>query len=448
MENTTTSILPLKSEALEMSENFLHQIWKFGWFKSNQLKTSSQQSVRIVHPGLHNHHAGPDFLNARIHIGDTLWWGNVELHIRASDWHRHNHQDDTNYKNVILHVVLHNDAEIFLHTPGDLPVLELTDYLHLELWKTHKQWTRQYSWIPCESVTQSIEPLVLQSTIDRMLIERMQLRVEDILKSLEKNGGNWSQVAFKELCKAFGFKSNSLAMEMLANSIPISVIARHKSDPFQLEALLFGQAGLLQNEKPDEYEMRLRREYDFLRKKHQLETLPTTIWNFGKVRPANSPLLRLAQLSSALAESEHLVSSLLNLDLKSLRTWLRSETNPYWQNHYRFGRTRKTPIQTTIAAASANQIIINVACRLRFAFGHYHHDANMMDAALSMLQVLPAEKNAVTQNWINLGRHCEHASDSQALIQLYSVYCTHEKCIECPIGVALLPKNKPHETNT
>jgi hypothetical protein len=442
---TTSFIAPTIHPKL--SEKFLHHVWKFGWFNSKNLTTVTGQEIEILHAGLHNHNAGPDFMNARIRMDDTIWWGNVEIHIRASDWHRHNHQSDDNYKNVILHVVLFNDTSIYLHNPGDLQVLDLSQCLDWNIWEAHQQWLNNYRWIPCESVIHKAEHAYWCMAIDRLLIERLQDRVEYLFKTLERTGGNWSQVAFVELCKAFGFKSNSLPMEMLANSIPYSVMLRHSSDPLQLEAILFGQAGMLQGEMLDEYGARLRDEYAILKLKHDLTPLSKSIWNFGKVRPSNSPMLRIAQLASVLSRTKHLASSLLNLEGPELATLLAAQTHPYWETHKQFGIRRKKPLQTSMGKMSTEQLIINVAARLRFAHGKHHNNVTVMTDALDLLHSIPSEQNKVIHNWNKLGIKSDDAGDSQALIQLYSVYCSQERCIECPIGISLL--NTPtHETHS
>ena len=441
---TTSFIAPTIHPKL--SEKFLHHVWKFGWFNSKNLTTVTGQEIEILHAGLHNHNAGPDFMNARIRMDDTIWWGNVEIHIRASDWHRHNHQSDDNYKNVILHVVLFNDTSIYLHNPGDLQVLDLSQCLDWNIWEAHQQWLNNYRWIPCESVIHKAERAYWCMAIDRLLIERLQDRVEYLFKTLERTGGNWSQVAFVELCKAFGFKSNSLPMEMLANSIPYSVMLRHSSDPLQLEAILFGQAGMLQGEMPDEYGTRLRDEYAILKLKHDLTPLSKSIWNFGKVRPSNSPMLRIAQLASVLSRTKHLASSLLNLEEPELATLLAAQTHPYWETHKQFGIRRKKPLQTSMGKMSTEQLIINVAARLRFAHGKHHNNVTVMTDALDLLHSIPSEQNKVIHNWNKLGIKSDDAGDSQALIQLYSVYCSQERCIECPIGISLLntPTHEAH----
>jgi hypothetical protein len=444
METTTSNAT---QRIGNVSEKFLHHVWKFGWFSTVNLMTAAGQKIEILHRGIHNHNAGPDFMNARIRIDETLWWGNVEIHIRASDWHRHHHQTDENYKNVILHVVLDNDAPIHLNTPGDLPVLDLSKCLEWDILKSHRDWIENYRWIPCESVIHQTDSTQRFMAADRLLVERLHKRVDAIFETLNRVSGDWSQVAFVELCKAFGFKSNSLPMEMLANSISYTIIARHSSDSMQIEALLFGQAGLLHSVTSDEYEQQLHIEYEILKAKYGLNPLSKSIWNFGKVRPSNSPFIRIAQLANVLNKANHLVSSLLHLELTELSQLLCGEAHSYWQTHKKFGIVRKKKLSTAMGKLSTEHLLVNLVCRLRFAHGKYHNNESMITGTLDLLHRLPAERNLITHHWGKLGMPSEHAGDSQALIELYSVYCTHERCIECPIGVSLLPR-KPHETHS
>ena len=236
-------------------------------------------------------------------------------------------------------------------------------------------------------------------------------------------------------------------MEMLAHSIPYNVVSRHCSDLLQIESLLFGQAGMLKSNNPSGYEWRLQQEYNVLRKKYALTPLSETIWNYGKVRPSNSPIIRLAQLALVLSRAKHLTSSLLHLEQQGLVKLLTSETHPYWKSHKRFGMSRKIELSTVMGKDSILRILINVVARLRFAHGKYNNNLARMNDAITLLQSLPAEQNSVTDNWQKQGVQIQHAADSQAMLQLYHVYCTQERCFECPIGIKLL-QTETHETDT
>jgi hypothetical protein len=421
-----------------ISEAFLHHVWKFGLFRKDQLKSNAGQAIEVIHPGIHNHHGGPDFMNARLRIDGTLWWGHVEIHVRSSDWHRHGHVGDEHYHNVILHVVVENDREVYLQQPNDLPVLELKNYIAWNFWEQYRAWIHNCQWIPCEKECNSVEELQWTGWKDRLLAERLQQRVEHILIELERTKGNWAQITFRELARAFGFKSNAAAMELLAESIPYHIIARHHSDPMQIEALLFGQSGLLQPDHNDAYPKSLAREYWILQHKYGLCPISRAAWNFGRVRPQNTPAIRIAQLAAALSSSDHLASTLLHSSTDQLQRWLQQEVNPYWKTHHDFDRPTALPSHCRLGNKSIDNIIINAACKLQFAFGKFHDDQRMIERALANFELLDAEENSIIGNWRKLGILANHAGDSQALIQLYNVYCTNENCLNCVVGNKVL----------
>jgi len=418
----------------KISEDFIQYIWKFQRFTSPGLRTASGQKVEVIQPGTHNRHGGPDFLHAQILIDDTLWNGHVEIHLKSSDWLRHGHHDDEHYKNVILHVVLVNDRDIYLHRPNDLPVLVIAENIPTDLLASYHQWLQQFNWIPCEKKAARVDAVVWENVKASMLIERLQERVHNVITELELHKGNWAQITLREFFKAFGFKSNTEAMALLADSIPFTIIARHQSDPLQIEALLFGQAGLIEGEFTSAYPHALQREYRILQHKYGLKPLDASCWNLGRIRPQNSPWIRLAQAATALCASEHLTTALLHGATKEIRTWLRQPVNPYWDVHYAFDKPFTKPTSSTLGKSSADTIIINAACRLQFAFGKFHQDSRMIDKAIANLESLNAEDNTIMRKWTNVGVIAQNAGDSQSLIQLYNVYCTNEKCLHCAIG--------------
>lgn len=425
----------------KISESFIQYLWKFKHFNTADLKTASGQSIEIIHPGIHNLHGGPDFLNAQIRIDETLWCGHVEIHRRSSDWFRHGHEGDQHYRNVILHAVVEHDCEVFLQQPNDLSVLELKEYLPWDFWDRYNQWINQNGWIPCEHRIGDVPNLVWTAWKERLLADRLMERVEALLDELRLSKGNWAQITLREFFKAFGFKSNAAAMGLLADSIPYHIIARHRSDPSQVEAILFGQAGLLHKELQDTYPQMLFQEYQILRRKYGLQPMQAETWNFGKVRPHNSPYLRIAQLAAALCGEEHLTTFLLHTDTDQLKRRLVRDVNPYWENHSGFDKITSQANQQTIGKKSAENIIINAACRLQFAFGKFHDDGRMTERAMTNLEKLAPEDNAIINRWKKSGVICSHAGDSQALIQLYNVYCTNESCLSCSVGHQLLNQN-------
>jgi hypothetical protein len=334
--------------------------------------------------------------------------------------------------------VLTHDCEIYLHQPNDLPVLVIRDFIQTDFLGTYHQWLQQYEWIPCEKKASRVEAVVWENVKSSMLVERLQERVRNIIKELELNKGNWAQITLREFFKAFGFKSNAGAMALLADSIPYTIIARHQSDPLQIEALLFGQAGLLEKYYNSTYPSALRREYEILQLKYGLKPVDASCWNLGRIRPQNSPWIRLAQLATALCASEHLTTALLHGSAGDIRRWLRQPVNAYWDAHYAFEKTFTKTTSSMLGKSSADAIIINAACRMQFAFGKFHQDPRMIEKAIANLESLGQEDNNLIRRWAAAGVLAQNAGDSQSLIQLYNVYCTNEKCLHCAIGHRLL----------
>ncbi|MFN5622120.1 MAG: DUF2851 family protein [Flavobacteriales bacterium] len=427
----------------KISEDFIQYVWKFQRFVSTDFMAASGQKVEVIHPGTHNRHGGPDFLHAQIRIDGTLWNGHVEIHLKSSDWLRHGHQDDDHYKYVILHVVLQHDREIYLNQPNDLPVLAINNYIQPDFVATYHRWLQQFEWIPCEKKSARVDPVIWENVKASMLVERLQERVSNIITELELNKGNWAQITLREFFKAFGFKSNAGAMALLADSIPYTIISRHQSDPMQIEALLFGQAGMLEKNYESSYADSLRKEYRILQLKYGLKPIEASCWNLGRIRPQNSPCIRLAQIATALCASEHLTTAMLHGSAKEITTWLRQPVNPYWDTHYAFDKPFAKPTNGMLGKSSAETIIINAACRLQFAFGKFHQDPRMIEKAISNLESIGAEDNVIIRKWTAEGVHAQNAGDSQSLIQLYTVYCTNEKCLNCAVGHQLL-----NSTNT
>ncbi len=434
-----------------MTEDYLHYTWQYRLYNKAELTTTNGQQLIVIQPGIHNHHGGPDFSNARLKIGDQFWSGHVEIHLKSSDWHRHGHTDDVHYKNVILHVVYHNDAEIYLHQPGDLPVFELSSYLIGNQWERYRQWLQNKFWIPCQPVISDVDQLTWTSWKDRLLIERLEQKSAAFMVQFKSTGGDWSEVFYRKLSRNFGFKVNADAMERLAETLPQSVLARHKSDPFQIEALLFGQAGLLQEIFTDEYPRDLQKEFRFLCHKYDLHEMNTAEWNFGKLRPPNFPTIRIAQFAALICHSEHLFTTILEENSpRNILQLFKAEPHEYWQNHYRFDAQSSDDVKLKSNSSrtkkpgtdSINNIMINTVAVALFSYGKYHNDQTQIDKALKIFEICTAEDNNILANWAKLGVKCHHAGDSQSLLQLFNVYCSARKCLQCQIGLKLLKNEK------
>ncbi len=428
----------------QIPEDFLQYVWRYRAFETKNLKSVTGQSITVRHPGQQNFAGGPDFLNAMINIDGTLWAGHIEIHIRSSDWRRHGHTDDVHYKNVILHVVLEHDEEIYLRYPGDLQVLETKNLIPADQLERYKYWLQSKNWISCERQNPGQTQHIWTFWKDRLLVERLEQKTESIIELLEVCGGDWSETFYRKLARNFGFRANAEAMEMLAASLPYKIIQRHRSDPFQVMALLYGQAGMLNELFSDEYPNQLRQEYHFLQKKYGLHPLNSSVWNYGRLRPSNFPCIRIGQLAALLSQHEHLLSLFLNSkDTAEIRAVLNAPADVYWNNHYRFdtkvesGRIYR---ERRPGPESLDNILINTVSVFLFAYGKSKGIQELIDRALHILETCPPESNNIIKKWDSLGVPSKHSADTQALIQLYGVYCTTRRCLRCAVGIQLLKK--------
>ena len=437
-------MLKAKEYSLSMPEDFLQYVWRYRVFQSTDLMTTNHQPLLVYHPGQQNFSGGPDFLNARIKIGDALWCGHVEIHIRSSDWRRHGHTDDGSYKNVILHVVMEHDEDIYLHAPGDLPVLEMKRLIPEKQLERYGHWLGSKTWISCQKQFPAELPLIWTSWKDRLLVERLEQKSSGVLELLHETGGDWAETFYRKLARNFGFKANADAMEMLAASLPYKTVQRHRSDPFQVLAMLYGQAGLLNEMFADEFPNQLRQEYYFLQKKYDLHPLNASIWNYGRLRPFNFPCIRIGQFAQLLVLQEHLLSLFLNSgDISRFRAILDLPAHPYWNDHFRFD-TKVGPAmknkERRPGSDSVDNILINTVAVFLFTYGKHKCSQQHIDTALLILESCNPEHNNIIRKWDELGVQSKNSADTQSLIQLYRVYCTARRCLQCAVGIQLLKK--------
>jgi hypothetical protein len=416
-------------------ERLLQFIWQFQYFNKGELTTASGEELQIIFPGTYNTNQGPDFTDAKIRIGDTTWAGNIELHLRASDWNRHNHQHDRNYNNVILHVVWENDFPNY-----NIPVLNLENRIAKSLLQRYEELMKAQGFIPCEKSVSSINPIVLQSWKERLLAERL-IRKSAIVESfLDQSNHHWEESFWWLLARNFGIKLNADAFEAIARTIPIHILARHKNQIHQLEALLMGQANLLGEKFTEDYPVMLQREYEFYKNKYKLRKQSYSVF-FLRMRPGNFPTIRLAQLAMLIHHSEHLFSKINQTNsLQDVRKWLDVTANDYWHYHYRFDEPSGFK-KKNLGAAMVENILINTVCSVLFAYGHFHKEQKFKDRAINWLEEISAESNAITKGFLHLGLENKNAYDSQALIELKNEYCNKKKCLDCAVGNALLKSN-------
>ncbi|MGC4039056.1 MAG: DUF2851 family protein [Chitinophagaceae bacterium] len=418
-----------------MTERLLQFIWQFHYFNKAELTTTSGQSIEIIYQGHLNSNQGPDFNDARIMINGTLWAGAVELHINSSDWQKHSHSDDDNYKNVILHVVWIDDAV----NEGSAPVLELNSRVSKFLLSRYEQLMQSSSFIPCEESITGVNELTLKIWLERLVAERLSKKAMFVDQLVDKSNDHWEESFWWLLARNFGVKVNADAFESIARSIPLNVLAKHKNQLHQLEALLFGQAGLLENDFTEDYPTMLQKEYRFLKTKHNLVPVHIPV-HFLRMRPGNFPTIRLAQLAMLIQRSSHLFSKIREADnLETLRQSLIVTANDYWHYHYRFDETSSFR-KKNIGDQMINNIIINTIVPVLFAYGNYHGEIKYKAKALQWLEQTGSEKNSITENFGTIGIGNRNAYESQALIELKNEYCNKRRCLDCAIGNYLLKR--------
>lgn len=424
---------------MKLREDFLHYLWRMKLFNLIDLKTVEDIPIEIMAFGEYNTNAGPDFLNARIKVGETVWAGNVEIHVKSSEWMIHKHQYDRAYDNVILHVVYQNDQDILRESGEKIAALELRKRIPPNLTSQYLRLIQNEDWIPCQYHFPKIESLTKSLLIDRMLMERLESRVEILKKVLEENKNNWEVSFYHRLAHNFGSKINTEPFEILARNTPLMTLAKHKDSLFQLEALIFGQAGLLSDNFEETYPNELKKEYNFLQKKYSLLPLMPSIWKFMRLRPPNFPTVRLAQFAALIHQSTHLFSKILIAKtIKDIHELFKNiDVSEYWQTHYRFDKLSK-PKPKKIGKTTINIFIINTIVPFLFFYGREKGLIEYEDKALAFLEELAPESNHIIDKWKDLKYRPQNAYDTQALLQLKREYCDKKRCMECPIGHKIL----------
>lgn len=421
-----------------MHEKFLHYLWRWRRFDGQNLQTTDGQSLEILHPGEPNDHAGPDFLNARIRLGETLWAGAIEIHVHASEWLAHRHDSDRAYDNVVLHVVMEADQPIRRVSGELLPCLSLRSRVPPKLLEHYLRLEHERAWIPCAWFFPRVPPIVLHNWLDRLLVERLEQKTALVAAWLADTGNHWEEAFYRALARNYGLKVNTEPFEALARSLPLTVLARQRGSLFQLEALLFGQAGFLEQTFQDDYPRALAREYAHFRRKFNLTPQQASVWKFLRMRPGNFPTLRLAQFAALWQQSGQLFGQIL--EARKLHDWERLFAVPvseYWQTHYIFDKTSATQNHHP-GPGFIQSLLINTVAPFLFHYGKIRHLPEYQEKAVSLLEQLPPEDNSILRQWQNLGAKAKDAFQSQALLHLKTRYCEQKRCLECAVfGCAL-----------
>ena len=420
-----------------LNEVFLQYIWQYALFQSGNLELTDGRSLIVLSRGILNRDAGPDFLQGKIQIGTTVWAGNIELHLKSSDWLKHHHDKDPAYENIILHVVFQHDLDTDL---GNFPTLVLQPYIRPELFRTYDNLLGSPAAIPCHEQLSSVSELVWHAWLQRMLSEKWEAKFDLWNTVLKQNNNNWAELFYLVLAKMLGGRVNGDAMEELARATPLKILAKHKDNLSHLESILFGQAGLIPFDSDKPYPISLKVHYAFYKEKYQLKPIPMTRWKFLRMRPANFPTLRIAQLAMIIHEKEQLFSKLLDMKIgDEMFLNFKSGTSEFWNSHYTFG-SEGILKEKHIGADLQRLIVINVVAPLTYLYGIHHGEAILKTKAMQLLEACPKENNVIIKQWKSLGVGVENAADSQALVYLYKSYCGIKQCLQCSIGHSILKR--------
>lgn len=433
------------SNFIKMKEDFLHYVWKFQKFKVRNLETTNGDSIKVSVVGQHNKDSGPDFFNAKVSIADQLWAGNVEIHLKSSDWYAHNHEKDANYDNVILHVVWEYDTDVFRNNNTVIPTCELKHLIEPQtLSKYRTLFSKNHKWINCETDFGQVDEFLLKNWLERLYIERLEQKSKRILNELNDCNNHWEALLFRLLCKNFGMMVNREAFLSIARSLDFSIVQKCKQDQFDLESLLIGQAGLLSEEKEDGYYKSLQKNYEYQKHKFGLKRDGVISPKFFRLRPPNFPTIRLSQLASLYFSKKQLFSEVIfdiSLDepkktMDALYSVFNVSAGQYWDSHFNFGVT-SVKRKKVLTKKFVDVLLMNTIIPLQFCYAK-QLGKDTTEALLGLAAFIPSEENTIVKKFNELRPMSSNSLDSQALLQLKNEYCTKMRCLECAIGNSIL----------
>ena len=428
-----------------MKEEFLHYLWKYGLYDQHSMIDNDNNKIAVLNPGEYNRDSGPDFFNSRILIAGTEWAGNVEIHTRASNFDNHGHNMDPAFDNVILHVVSENDRRVFNSKGEELLTVEIkydNSYYEKYLDLINNPFV-----IACQNEIKKLDIFFIRHWLHSLLVERLQLRSDSVMKIFSQTGNDWDETFYRILTRYFGFRVNTEPFEMLASALPFRIIRKHADNRFQIEALLFGTAGMLEEglfkeAVSDKYYKDLIKEFRILSTKYSLVPIHGWLWKFCRLRPVNFPTVRISQLSALLSTAGGLFSRILDTGgIRNLKDLFGVSASSYWDNHYIFGKKSKA-ISKNTGMQAADIFLINAVIPLIFIYGRYHDNNDVCEKALTFLGEIRPETNSVTRDWKSAGIEVESAFYTQALLQLTDEYCKKRRCLECRIGCKLISLGK------
>jgi len=420
-----------------MKEDFLHYVWKFQKFTTQGLSTTDGANISIINVGEHNHDSGPDFFNAQVSIGGQFWAGNVEIHLKSSDWYLHNHEKDSNYDNVVLHVVWEHDAEIFRKDNSTIPTLELKSKINEGVLKNYfRLFSKKQQWINCENDFGNVDKFIFENWLERLYLERLQQKSLLFETELKSSNNHWEGLLFTLLCKNFGLKVNGESFLSIAKSIDFSVVKKCK-DKLELEAMLFGQAGFFEKETQGTYFNILKEKYSFLKSKFNLDNQSVIYPKYFRLRPPNFPTIRLSQLAVLFSEKQSLFSEII--EIKSVEDYYSLfdiSASEYWDTHYNFG-VNSSKRKKRLTKNFIDLLLINTIIPLKYSYAKYVGQ-DVSEEIINFASSIHSEENTLIKMFKELGSTSKNSMQSQALIQLKNEYCSKNKCLQCAIGNAIV----------
>ena len=438
-------------------EKLLHYIWKHRILPLSELRTTDGRSVEVIDPGLQNMHAGPDFFNAKVRIDGVMWVGNVEIHERSADWFLHGHDTDAAYNNVVLHVAAVVDADVVTERGDRLPQVQLA--VPQQVLSNYRRLLAFDRYPPCREAVLPLDAIKKRSWLSALVAERLNEKTEAIRRRVAMFEGSWEAAFFATMARSFGFGVNSEAFEQWAERLPLMQIAHHRDDPFQVEAMFMGMAGLLDEAQmtpttrdaalADPYFLSLKREFGYLSRKFRLEPMARQAWRFLRLHPQNFPYIRMSQLAQLYCSRRAGLAEITACEsVKQLHAVLQTSVSDYWRTHYTFGKESSLN-EKRLSTASLNLLAINAAVPVLHAWGCYRDDERLVQRALDWLEELPAEDNTYIRLWKECGVEARNAADTQALIQLQHRYCERKDCLRCRFGYYSMkrsPSQKPNQS--
>lgn len=411
-----------------MKEEFIYYLWENRLLHLD-LKTTDNEDITILSVGIRNHDSGADFVNARIKIGDALWAGQVEIHVRASDWFKHNHHNDANYDSVILHVVYENDTDSL-----KIPTLEIKDKFDISIFHKYNWFFGSRNWIPCGEFVGGVQNFTLISWLDRMLVEHFENECKDLDFKLKNNHYDWEQAFYQRLMRYFGLKVNNDSFEYLSRILPLNLLLRHRDNDIYIESMMFGCAGFLERDFEEDYPSLLKRDFMMLKSKFGLKVMPLSNWKFLRLRPPNFPTIRIAQLAKIITKNGNMFSKIRDADdIQEIRDLFDVELNSYWDNHFQFDKTSKVERRKILGKTAVDLIIINAIVPMLFYYGHTHSLESYKEKAMRFLEQIEAEDNLIIRNFRKSGVVLQNAFQTQAILYMYKYYCKRRRCLECRI---------------